>query len=110
MESDKQLSDEHIYRALIDNDSREDGSFPVDFDGLWKALGYSRKSHAKANLLRNYAECVDYIVTYGESQSFGKKPFKIHLTVKAARRFAMQSKATNGKLYADYFGSLHVRH
>ena len=106
MASQKRLCDQDIYRALIENNIREKGSFSVDFDGLWKSLGYSRKSNAKANLLRNYEESIDYIVTYGQSQAFGRQPVYIHLTTKAARRFAMLSKAPNGKLYADYFASL----
>ncbi len=83
--------------------------FPIDFEVLWKEVGYSRKDHAKTALLEFAVKGVDfeYSRVAGETSPLGGRPSeKIMLTYDCARKFALRAKTSMGMQVQEYFVAL----
>lgn len=96
--------------------------FVVDFDQLVEWCGYSRKDHAKQQLIKNLKENVDYNVTYPNAVSGSTPEYsgdaldrnvnkeKIMLTVNGFKRFCMKSNAKKSDEVIDYFVKIEGRY
>ena len=79
--------------------SQED--FPVDFDELWLWVGYSRKDNAKATLVKNFEEGLDFEILIAQElrpQGGYSNREVIKLTTDAAKEFALLAQTDNGKV------------
>jgi hypothetical protein len=67
------LSQQFVFDAL---DAEKAGvNFPVDFDDVWAALGYSGKNEVKRRLVTDFILGLDYCIS--NNRIAGKKPTKI---------------------------------
>lgn len=61
------LDQQFIFKAF---DAEKNGEqFPIDFDDVWKELGYSRKNDAKNAMVANLIEHVDYLIDNGTKRN-----------------------------------------
>jgi phage anti-repressor protein len=91
----------------------EANEFSVDFDLLWQWCGYSKKSHAKESLKKNFEEWLDYIEQepqqrqWASTEGFSDHPpirtIKIWTTPDCAKEFGMLAKTEQGKQVRKYF-------
>lgn len=94
----------------------EANEFSVDFDFLWEWCGYSKKSHAKESLKKNFEDGLDYIeqephqrqsVNHAsfspQEQASNARTQKIWTTPDCAKEFGMLAKTEQGKQVRKYF-------
>lgn len=77
--------------------------FPVDFDDAWKWIGYSAKHKAKAKLLNNFDDEMDFSTIRLKSPSRGRPSEKISLTIDCFKSFAMMAGTERGRQVRRYF-------
>ena len=108
-DSQQQLFVASFYCSL-NYDPKKD--FVIDFDDLWKWLGFSRKDNAKTVLNKTFVEEVDYKVektapaTSGavlESVNGGQNKEKIMLNVNAFKKFCLKSGTKKADEVHDYY-------
>lgn len=68
----------------------EGNEFVIDFDEIWKWVGFSRKSNAKRHLMKNYETNIDFIIQNKEKEI-------IMLTVETFKAFCMTANTKQGK-------------
>lgn len=83
------------FLAMLENQS----DFVVDFELIWRWLGYSRKAKAKEHLTKNFDQNVDYKVLHHEVQnSTGGRPQQVvYVTIDCFKSFCMLSQTAQGK-------------
>lgn len=90
-------SDIQKAKALINTALSEDSEFPVEFDYLWDWCGYTRKDYA-VNILNSFLiKDFDYTEKKIKSGVRGRPKTERHLTLDAAKQFAMLCKTTKGR-------------
>ena len=88
--------------------------FPVDFDDIWEALGYSRRNNAARRLIADLIEGHDYLLLKNEKPDNhkGLSPqekaaqqtlIKFKLTIEAFKMFAMAARTQQGREVRKYF-------
>lgn len=88
--------------------------FPIDFDDVWEALGYSRRDNAGRRLIADLIEGHDYLLLKNEESDNrkGLSPqeratqkilVKFKLTVEAFKMFAMAARTQQGREVRKYF-------
>lgn len=79
-------------------------TYPVDFDSLRKVLGFTRKSNAVRRLRSVCLQDTDYRMTPdAENRVNDKQRIDVFLTLNAARRFALESRAAERKKVINFF-------
>ena len=70
-----------------------DTDFNVNFDNVWKIIGYSRKDNGKYALVKNFKEDVDYIlkIPSNSENNKHKNNQSIYLTMNCFKSFCMCS-------------------
>ena len=101
----KQLFVSSFY-CFLNYDSKKD--FIVNFDHIWKWLGFSRKDHAKTVLNKNFVIDSDYKVENIIPEVSGKiekgRPCeKIMLTVNAFKKFCLKAGTKKADEVHDYY-------
>lgn len=92
----------------------EGNRFPIDFNGVWRFLGYSTKGNALRKLKsEQFLEGEDYVFKKGEAQFVvaetkkrnwrGSMPDSYMLSEDAFQRFAMSAPGERGTLVRRYF-------
>jgi phage anti-repressor protein len=77
--------------------------YPADLDDVWVWIGYSRKSDAKAKLVADFVEGVDYILrnipqnSDTSNRGRGRPPKDIYLTVDCFKHFCVMAGTPEGK-------------
>ena len=100
---------QQIYKQLLQVRYRnnETDGFIVDFDDLWKELGYTRKDNAKQKLVDQLVLDKDYILLPGiqeqTPQRGGHNAETIRLTTKGAKLFSMRARTRLGDEVAEFF-------
>lgn len=89
--------------------------FVVDFDKVWKWLGFSRKGHAKIPLIKHFVEGNDYIIiriaseaseankSPSKSGSYGSNRETIMLTVNTFKKFCLKAGTAKADEIHDYY-------
>lgn len=103
------LSQPFVFAAL--EAQRAGNNFPIDFDDVWDAIGYSRKNNAKRTLFNtDFVESQDYIVTHTNVVNsthqglLGGRPIeKIFLSIDAFKIFCLMAHTTQGREVRHYF-------
>ncbi len=81
--------------------------FVVDFDDTWHWLGFGRKDSAKAVLLRNFVEDVDYKIVHPRSSGKGGvTKEQIMLSVQTFKYFCMLARTEKAAQIRLYFVKL----
>jgi hypothetical protein len=99
------LSVEHqgMYVLLIQLRQEAGGNqYPVDFDVLWKELGYTRKDNAKSHMER-VIDDFEVSLRPQDNPQGGRPTEIIHLTLDAAQRFALHAGTEKSKEIANFF-------
>lgn len=103
---------QQLYAQLMESRFTSTEPFPVDFDDLWKAIGFAMKHKAVEALTRNHVEGVDYsLVTQPGKQSGdentpgrgGHNAKRYVLTIDCAQRFALAAGTERGKEVRTFF-------
>ena len=94
------------FYCFLNYDSKKD--FIVNFDHIWKWLGFSRKDHAKTVLNKNFVIDSDYKVENIIPEVSGKiekgRPCeKIMLTVNAFKKFCLKAGTKKADEVHDYY-------
>ena len=99
------------FYTFLNYDSKKD--FVVDFDNVWKWLGFSRKEHGKTVLNKHFVEEVDYKVNiFATATSVAKNEVdnrggynkeKIMLNVSAFKKFCLKSGTKKADEVHDYY-------
>ena len=98
------------FYTFLNYDSKKD--FVVDFDNVWKWLGFSRKDNAKTVLNKHFVEEVDYKLTKLAPEvagaSFdpvhgGQNKEKIMLNVNGFKKFCLKSGTKKADEVHDYY-------
>ena len=90
--------------AYINYNSKKD--FVIDFDSVWKWVGFSRKDHAKTLLEKYFTIDIDYKVflqTRENSSKGGRSSEKIMLTVNTFKKFCLKSNTKKADEIHDYY-------
>ncbi|RKO93305.1 hypothetical protein BDK51DRAFT_27879 [Blyttiomyces helicus] len=96
--------DTEMYDILLECRNGSVEIFSIDFDQLWKWIGYSRKDAAKRKLLGSFVEKVDWTKTdIFMNVHGGHNKGQILLTPVAAQRFALQSGIGKSDEIANFF-------
>lgn len=84
---------------------RSNEQFPVDFDQVWRWLGYSRKGYCKDVLIRNFIEQADYMFfqLLPKKQTQGRPSDEIHLTTDCFKQLSMIANTEKGKKVRRYY-------
>lgn len=88
------------WTKLIDPDAPE--GFPVAFEYLWQACGYSTKGNAIRVLQGDYKDAQDFLSDLIKSTG-GRPATLYYLTLDAAKHFAMKANTPEGAMVRDYF-------
>lgn len=83
------------FLAILENQS----NFVVDFDLIWRWLGYSRKDKAKECLIKNFSAEIDYKVFHHKVENFtgGRPQQVVYVTKDCFKSFCMISQTPQGK-------------
>jgi len=102
------------FYTFLNYDSKKD--FVIDFDNVWKWLGFSRKDNAKTVLNKYFIEEVDYMVDFVAPEVAGAKnevenrgghnKEKIMLSVNAFKKFCLKSGTKKADEIHDYYVKL----
>jgi hypothetical protein len=84
---------------LLNFDAEKD--FVIDFDKLWKWLGFIRKEQAKRILEKHFTNEIDYIVNKVENKE------KILLNIDSYKLFSMKAGTKKSSEILDYYIRLH---
>jgi phage anti-repressor protein len=90
--------------AYINYNSKKD--FIIDFDSVWKWVGFSRKSDGKRVLEKHFTFDLDYIVLRQSPQNSsngGRASEKIMLTVNTFKKFCLKSNTKKADEIHDYY-------
>ena len=90
--------------AYINYNSKKD--FVIDFDSVWKWVGFSRKDHAKTLLEKYFTIDIDYKVflqTRENSSKGGRSSEKIMLTVNTFKKFCLKANTKKADEIHDYY-------
>lgn len=86
---------------------RDGQQFPIDFDKVWRDVGYSRKADALKRLQNTHSIAEDYAVrSLAESAvkpQGGRPEQKIYLTVDCLKSFCMVAETAQGREVRKYF-------
>jgi len=118
-DSQQQLFVGSFYLYLNYNTKKD---FVVDFDNIWKWIGFSRKSDAKRVLLKNFIEGVDYTIKKAATEvcgpdisneihenkvknlgGSGMNKEKITLTVNTFKKFCLKASTKKADEIHDYY-------
>lgn len=99
------LSQEFVFSAI--EAEKSGNQFPIDFDDVWKALGYSRKNDAISRLIETHIIAEDYIESglaeYSAKPKGGRPSRKIFISIDCLKSFAMMAQTSEGKEVRRYF-------
>lgn len=85
--------------------------FPVDFDEIWRHIGYSRKDAAKRTLEHQLVENADYISTKLRiNGQRGRPTEKIRLSQSGFEQFCMQAPTEQGRRVRAIYIDIKNRH
>ena len=90
-------------QSAITNLVQSEQQFPVSFEQLWAWCGYSHKHKAKTLLVSNFERNLDFTTNELKTPSGGRPSEIIHLTIDAAKQFALLAQTTKGKEIRKYF-------
>jgi len=93
--------------------------FVIDFDTIWKWLGFSRKEHCKVVLLKHFTLDIDYKIITNEihdetilpklpennidEETRGRKKEKILMTINTFKKLCLKSNTKKADEIHDYF-------
>jgi hypothetical protein len=92
------------FYCFLNYDSKKD--FVVDFDNVWKWLGFSRKSDGKRVLDKHFTIDIDYIILRQPPQNSkegGRPCEKINLTVNAFKKYCLKAGTKKADEIHDYY-------
>ena len=93
-----------IYKYFKNNKN----DFIVDFDEVYKFIGFSRVDHAKRLLIKEFEEKIDYIIISppkGENV-LGRNKEKIMLNIKCFKKYCLAASTKQSKILYDYYISM----
>jgi hypothetical protein len=107
-ETQQQLFVASFYCYLNYNQTTD---FVIDFDNVWKWLGFSYKAHAKTSLEKNFEPEIDYkfVFTPNREQkkgSGGHNKETIMLSIKTFKRFCLKAGTKKANEIHEYFINL----
>jgi phage anti-repressor protein len=85
-----------------------ENTFAVDFENVWKWVGFARKDHAKRLLVSCFTENIDYTCSTprsGEGHATGRGANKqtIMMTIRTFKRFCLKADTAKGKEIHNYY-------
>ena len=105
---------QHLFVAsfycYLNFDSYED--FVIDFDNIWKWVGFSRKDNAKKILTKNFINDIDYQIkklfpeaagASREPQHGGQNKETIMLTINTFKKFCLKAGTKKADEIHDYY-------
>lgn len=101
--ADSILSQEFVFNAI---EAEKSGTqFPIDFDEVWKGLGYSRKYNAKRALKSKLIENIDFLIKEERSTTVlsGYVNENIQLTIEGFKMLCMMAETPEGREVRMYF-------
>ena len=101
--NDQQLFVGNFY-CYLNYDSNKD--FVVDFENVWKWMGFTRKSNAKRILEKHFVEDIDYkivLLKLEENIEGGRPSENILLTVNTFKKFCLKSGTSKADDIHDYY-------
>jgi phage anti-repressor protein len=92
------ISQDRVFNLIKSNED-----FPVNLDDAWQWLGYARKDNAKATLLNNFIENMDFFRSNRKTPQGGRPSELILLTIECFKSLAMMSGTDKGREVRRYF-------
>jgi hypothetical protein len=96
------------FYCFLNYDSKKD--FVIDFDNVWKWLGFSRKDPAKRLLDKYFTKDVDYKILLHRSvenknkeETRGRKEEQIILTINTFKKFCLKAETKKADEVHDYY-------
>jgi hypothetical protein len=98
--------------AYLNYNSKKD--FVIDFDNVWKWVGFTRKDHAKRLLEKYFTKDIDYILYSNENKTIsprseekketrGRKENIIMLTTNTFKKFCLKANTKKADEIHDYY-------
>lgn len=92
-----------IYLAYKNN---KDNEFIIDFDDIYKFVGFTTKGHAKRLLVKEFLKDIDYIIrVYKDNKNLlgGRPKEQILLTIKCFKKFCLKANTSEAEKIYDYY-------
>ena len=96
------------FYCFLNYDSKKD--FVIDFDNVWKWLGFTRKDHAKTCLEKHFVRDVDYKVIFPQprenkngAETRGRKEENIMITITTFKKFCLKAGTKKADEVHDYY-------
>ncbi len=88
--------------------------FVINFDRIWKWMGYSRIDHCRTALIKNFTENIDYKIEKNESykedhknrETRGHQAEYITITINCFKKLCLKSKTIKADQMHDYYVNL----
>jgi phage anti-repressor protein len=79
--------------------------FLIDFDNVWRWVGFSRKDHAKTLMLKHFVENLDYKICSPQSRGItkGRIAEQILMTVETFKKFCIKADTKKASEIHDYY-------
>jgi hypothetical protein len=85
----------------------DDSSFVINLDDIWKWVGFTRKDNAKALLIKNFIENINYKILLLQPQEQdlhgGHNKEMIMLTINTFKKFCMKAATKRADQICDYY-------
>lgn len=100
-------SDNELFKLsfnLFNKNYNNQNDFIVDFEDIYKWIGFTQKVNAKRLLLNNFIQDEDYILFFSkEEKSFGRPIEKILLKVNSFKKFCLKASTREADKIYNYY-------
>ena len=112
---------EKTFKEIHASQKKSDSEFIIDFENVWKWLGFTNKGNAKRFLLKNSEENIDFTfsslrttnicstISMPDINKVGRQNQDIFLTVDCFKIMCMMAKTEQSKLVRKFYLNLEKR-